>query len=454
MFAPLHKQMIEHLLYPLMEKRKGNHIRDYFRALRQTENAAPDALRDIQRERLCALLLDCVKNVPAYQRCGLSAEEIQRDPFAALARIPPVSKKQIIENPDAYLNTAIDPAARIANVTGGSTGQPLHFYMDRAQVEQYEAARWRGLSWYGISFGSRSVMIWGNPIDLDQSAQKKAALRERLLKNRVIFSAYGLNEKRLHEYISFLNRYQPEYLYGYASALYAFAKILLPHKHELQLRQLKVVVSTSEALRPEYAALLREVFDCPIGNEYGAHDAGILAYSCPHCGKLHVSAENALLEVLDPITLQPVSAGTNGVLAVTDFGNHIMPRLRYLLGDTIAYSADSSDCPITLPRLEHVDGREDALFVLPDGTLLHGDVLARFARRYRSVRQYQMVQTDRENATLYLVQEPQDDGERGALLSELRAQLTGLTLHCERVEQIEPLPSGKIRYAVRNFPLR
>lgn len=453
MFAYLHKQMIEHLLYPLMEKRKGNHIRDYFRALRQTESASPEALRALQSERLCALLLDCVQNVPAYRDCGLSEDEIRRDPFAALSRIPPVAKPTIAANPERYLNEAIDPAARIPNVTGGSSGQPLRFYMDRAQVEQYEAARWRGLSWYGISFGSRSVMIWGNPIDLEKSAQKKAALRERLLKNRVIFSAYGLNEKLLHKYITFLNRYQPEYLYGYASALYAFAKILLPHKDELHLKKLKVVVSTSEALRPEYAALLREVFSCPIGNEYGAHDAGILAHSCPHCGKLHISAENALLEVLDPITLQPVPRGQSGVLAVTDFGNHIMPRLRYLLGDTIAYSLDESDCPITLPRLEQVDGREDALFVLPDGTLLHGDVLTRFARHYPSIKQYQMVQTDRENATLYLVQTPADDAERDALLSELRAKLIGLTLHCERVEEIKPLPSGKIRYAVRNFPL-
>ena len=63
MFAPLQKLMIEHALYPLMEKRRGNHIREYYRALRQTEAAAPEALHALQRERLEALLLSA-------QGCG------------------------------------------------------------------------------------------------------------------------------------------------------------------------------------------------------------------------------------------------------------------------------------------------------------------------------------------------------------------------------------------------
>ena len=36
---------------------------------------------------------------------------------------------------------------------------------------------------------------------------------------------------------------------------------------------------------------------------------------------------------IDPITLQPLSAGRTGTLAVTDLNNFAQPRLRYLLGD-------------------------------------------------------------------------------------------------------------------------
>ena len=89
--------------------------------------------------------------------------------------------------------------------------------MTRRQVESYEAARWRGLSWYGITQGSRSVMLWGSPIELSKQAQLKNRLRESLLKNRCILSAYNLTERDLAKHILFLERYKPEYLYGYAT---------------------------------------------------------------------------------------------------------------------------------------------------------------------------------------------------------------------------------------------
>ena len=64
--------------------------------------------------------------------------------------------------------------------------------MTRDQVESYEAARWRGLSWFGITYGSRSLMVWGNPVELNANQQRKQRMREQLLKNRRILSAYDL----------------------------------------------------------------------------------------------------------------------------------------------------------------------------------------------------------------------------------------------------------------------
>ena len=96
--------------------------------------------------------------------------------------------------------------------------------MTRQQVETYEAARWRGLGWYGITPGSRSMMLWGNPIELSRQAQLTSRLREQLLKNRRILSAYQLSNRYTYRYVKLIERYQPEYLYGYATILTAFAR--------------------------------------------------------------------------------------------------------------------------------------------------------------------------------------------------------------------------------------
>lgn len=446
----LHKAAIEHLLYPAMEYTKGNRIREKTAVLRKSE-AAP-GLPDRQCAALQSLLLDCIRHVPAYRRLHLPASEILADPCGVLARsVPVLHKAQFRDHATDYLSDAFSPAERIPNCTGGSTGQPVHFFMTRDQVESYEAARWRGLSWYGITPGSRSVMVWGNPVELDANQQRRQRWREQLLKNRRILSAYDLRAEDAPQYIRFLNRYQPEYLYGYATALDALAHILAPHQDKLRVR-LKAVVSTSETLSPAQAALFSRVFGCPVANEYGARDAGILAYSCP-CGGLHLSAENCIIEVLDPVTFAPLPTGQSGVLAVTDLTNRIQPRLRYLLGDVGALSAASCPCGRTLPLLSAIEGREDALLVGRGGALLHGNLIGQLLRPLPFVRAFQFRQHTPRTATLSLVPMPGGAIDRSAFLPALQRMFPETAITVEQVSSIPPAASGKMRYAIREFPL-
>ena len=67
-------------------------------------------------------------------------------------------------------------------------------------------------------------MLWGSPIELSKQAQLKNRLKESLLKNRRILSAYNLTEQDLTKHVRFLEHYRPEYLYGYATILTAFAQ--------------------------------------------------------------------------------------------------------------------------------------------------------------------------------------------------------------------------------------
>lgn len=444
------KPAIENILYPYMEKKRGNHVREYTRQLQETQSLSSDELKRLQGEKLKELLLFCAENVPAYSY--LVKEEIETDPWNVLhEKVHLLTKQGFREAPDTYIAEGIPESRRIANVTGGSTGIPVRFYMDRFQVEHFEAARWRGLSWHDVSFGSRCVMIWANPIDLSKAYQDKWALKERFLKNRRIISTYTLSEEKAESYVKLLNSYKPEYLYGYASSLAEFARIVKNYGKEKLKISLKLVCSTSETLYPEQQKLIEEVFACPVVGEYGAHDGGILAYGCPD-GKLHISAENAIIEVLDPVTLEPLPAGSVGTLAITDLNMRVQPRLRYLIGDLGAIASDSCECGMGLPVLAKLAGREDDLLVRKDGSLAHGDLVARYVRNFDQVKQYRFVQHDRENATLYLVAQPDDSlaEKAGGGLAEA---MGGINVQVEFVSELKPSASGKMRYAIREFPL-
>lgn len=440
---------IERVLYPYMEKKKGNAIRPFTKQLLSSEKLPQEELRAMQERKLKKLLLHCLENVPAYS--GLDRAQIEADPFAALRCIPPLDKKTFRENPDSFIALNVPAASLIPNKSGGSTGSPVHFYMDRHQVEQYEAARWRGLSWYGITNGSRSVMVWGSSIELSPEARKAHDREDRWLKNREVMSAYELNESDGQKYIDYLNSYKPEYLYGYSTALEVFARAIEKAGREKLKIRLKAIITTSETLFSWQAEYLNKVFGCAVGNEYGARDAGILAYSCP-CGGMHITAENAILEVLDPKTLQPLPQSQEGILAITDLTNRVQPRLRYMVGDTGTLLSGSCHCGRTLPLMKAPSGREDALLVAEGGRLVHGNFANQIIRDYPMVNGFQLIQHTPQTATLKLAGDP---GVIPAekIVSLISANLPGVAVETEFVDAIEPAPSGKIRYSIREFEL-
>jgi phenylacetate-CoA ligase len=46
------------------------------------------------------------------------------------------------------------------STTGGSTGQPLRFYMCRGRQAADQAARARTRRWFGIEPGARELYLW------------------------------------------------------------------------------------------------------------------------------------------------------------------------------------------------------------------------------------------------------------------------------------------------------
>ncbi len=448
----LTKTFINHVVYPGMEMKNGNQIRAFTKELIATQGQSEAERRELVRERLRLLLLHCAKTVPAY--AFLNEREIEEDPFRVLyEKVPVLDKNTFNENPQRYLSKAVSPGERIENLTGGSTGVPTHFYMTRDQVERYEAARWRGLSWHGIDFGSRSVMIWGSHIELDQAQQAAYARKEKYLKNREMIPAYALSADKAEEYIAYLNRYKPEYLYGYSSSLAAFAGIIKDCGKEKLRAKLKLVVATSDMLYEEDKALIEEVFGCPCASEYGARDAGILAYGCP-CGHIHVSAENAILEILDPVTHESLPSGESGVVAVTDLASRAQPRLRWLLGDTAAYAKEQPVCAcgITLPVLCELGGREDSMLVGADGRLIHGHMPNAIVREYKQVRRFRFVQHTPTSATLYLQADP-DEALAAEIVEKFHRVEPGWQIETVFTDEIDEGPSGKKRASVREFPL-
>ncbi|EST55211.1 coenzyme F390 synthetase [Brevibacillus panacihumi W25] len=424
---------IRRIQWPMMELIKENRTRHYMAELQRAQSLQTNALVESQRKKLGKLLDHATRRVPAYTEFA-SEWETQRDqPERFLQRLPILRKSHFRQNADQYLAQHANPAKLIGNRTGGSTGEPTRFYLDRLAVERYEAARWLGLSWHGIQIGDPCVMIWGSPLELNQQQERRYRWKERWLKNRLILSAYELDREQLPTYLRLIQRFQPVYLYGYASALHSFAEMMLERGLSLGIR-LKAVVSTAESLHAHQRQTIESAFEAPVINEYGARDGGMIAYQCPS-GQMHIFSENCYLEVVDPLT--------------------VMPRLRYQLGDMIALSPQSCDCGINFPVLEKIDGREDDMFISTHGKIVHGHYFNHIIRGMDSFRTFQIVQHEPSRLSLKLVKDPDSylPADESRLLAGIQAALGEVNVQVAYVDHIPPSASGKVRYAIRECPL-
>ncbi|MGI6751680.1 MAG: phenylacetate--CoA ligase family protein [Anaerovoracaceae bacterium] len=435
----------------IVKKQDGN-LWQKVGELMKTQYYTPAEMAILQSEKLKKLLILSIRNVPAYQRFGYLLDEIETDPFKALSSIPILTKEDFRKDLDSFLSRRAVKEDLILTSTVGSTSKPLEFFMDQNLAEYYEAARYRGLSWWEINQDSRSIMMLAGPIDLNRYQAKKRELMERWLENRVIIPAEEIGLEKMDSHIEMINEYNPEYIYGYASALIQFSQLMLEQEIRLDIK-LKAVVSTAESLHDFQRQAIETAFQCPVVNEYGARDGGLIAYQCRE-GKMHLTVDNAVFEVVDPITHEPMPPGESGTLLVTDLNDYIMPRLRYQIGDRIALSKEKCSCGVELPIMDRLDGREDDMLVRVDGKYVQGHEFTGLIKDRKAIDIFQVIQESPSKAILKMVlADDYDYAEIDGFIRDVENLLPQTKVDTIIGEEIPTSGTGKYRYTIREFSL-
>ena len=342
----LKKLYIERAVYPAMSLLQRNRVTEYTRALQASERLDPEQRKADLRQRLSELLFLCRDHVPAYTDLPFTELELRREALDCMMAVDPVPLAEYLAQSHEYLCREAD-TAHLLHADYSPDGQlQVDLYYSEEQIERYEAARWRGLSWYGVTYGSPSVLLWDRPRD-------PYFLREEpYMRNRLYLSVCAITDRSIQPTLEEIDRFAPEYISGNASALAALADGM--ERTGLRLKtQLKVVTVTRGVANGQLRRHLREIFGCPVAQTLGRRTEGIIAFMCPE-GHLHVSAENCMVEILDPQTWEPVPPGKAGLVAVTDLVGETMPHLRVVLDYMATMPEETCPCGRTLPILRHL----------------------------------------------------------------------------------------------------
>lgn len=434
------------LLFPLHERLKEHDTRAILGELEQSQWLAPEQLEALQLARL-RTLLECVSAKVPYYRDLFRQNRLSADDFttrAALAALPPIDKALIRANQTAWQAEGSTGLARHA--TSGSTGEPLHFLLGKHRISFDIAAKWRATRWWGVDIGDREMVLWGSP--LEAAAQDRIrALRDRLLRSRLV-PARDLNPQRMDAILDEMRAFRPTMLFSYPSALARVAFRAREQGRRMNDLGVRVAFCTSEVLRPEWREVIGDVFGCGVANEYGARDAGFIARECPH-GGLHITAEEVIVEVVDEAA-QPVPAGVEGDILITNLAGPEFPFIRYRTGDRGVLSDRPCPCGRGLPLIERISGRANDGLVALDGSWVHGSAVNHALRELPGLEAYRIVQESRERVRILLAaSRPLPADAVATLAAHVRALLgPALRVEIEQPAEIPPEPNGKFRHII------
>ena len=342
----LKKLYIEHALYPAMALLQNNRVPQFTRELQELERLDDVERAVILRQRLSELLFLCRQQVPAYADLSFTDLELRREPMDCLQAVDPTTLMDFLTSAQDYLCRDLDVTELEARYCDLGDLPPATIYLTQEQIERYEAARWRGLSWYGVTFGSPSVYLW------DQPHAPFVLQEEPYMKNRLSLSVCAMTERSVQLTAEQIDQFHPEYITGSASSLGTMARAMLQDGVRLE-NPPKVVTITRGLADASLRKQLEEAFQCPAAQVLSGRMEGIMAYMCPE-GHLHITAEHSYVEILDPKTWTPVAPGQRGLVAVTNLLDETMPHLRVILDLMATMPEMTCPCGRTLPILADV----------------------------------------------------------------------------------------------------
>ncbi|MEF8734482.1 MAG: phenylacetate--CoA ligase family protein [Candidatus Accumulibacter meliphilus] len=434
------------LLFPLHERLKGHDTVAVRRRLEDSQWWSAEKIADDQARRLREFLVDIGQRVPYYRE---QFKRLHFDPRGLrttgdLSALPLLSKPDIRANVERLKADGHGPLARFN--TGGSSGEPLIFYMGKGRTTHDVAAKWRATRWWDVDIGDKELVVWGSPIELG-AQDRIRRLRDGLLRSHLL-PAFEMSPVNLDRFVDAIRAARPSMLFGYPSSLSLIAAHARQKDMDVSRLGIKVVFVTSEKLYDDQRAVISAVFGCPVANGYGARDAGFLAHQCPS-GSLHISAEDILIETLR-LDGTPTGPGEAGEIVVTHLATADFPFVRYRTGDVGILGNESCACGRGLPVLQEIQGRSTDFVVAHDGTIMHGLALIYSVRDLPGVERFRIEQLSIEQTVVKVVAGPAfDRAAEARIVRDFKARLgDAVDIRVEKSHGIASEGSGKFRYVV------
>jgi phenylacetate-CoA ligase len=315
-----------------------------------------------QHRVLLQLLSYAIEQVPYYQQTWDKHHKMAA--FSGeLCDLPLLEKDPLRIDPYNFVAPSTRRQLHWKFYTSGSTGTPIATLWNAGEIRDTLAVReTRSAMWAGVSFRQPRATFSGRMIESDPNS-KGPFYRFNAVEKQVYFSPFHLKPDTAHFFVDALRKHQIQWMTGYAVSYSLLAQFILDAN--LIVPPLKAVITTSEKLTLEMRNVMEKAYHCPVFEEYSTVENSLFASEC-ECGKLHLSPDVGIVEILRPDG-SPCEPEEVGEVVTTCLMRFYQPLIRYRLGDLAAWDPEPCSCGRSMPVIKEVVGRIEDVVIGPDG---------------------------------------------------------------------------------------
>lgn len=401
---------------------------------------------ELQLQRLQSVWDDCVANVPYYRNLvirGNAPDKISS--WADFHTIPELTRDIMRDHATEF--TRDSQPRDYTRMTGGSTATPIHFGGWKLEDETLRVLKLVLWLQCGYDIDARLFLIWGHSHLLGTGWRRWWNHAQRKAKDRLAgywrADAYSLWPEQCQKLAKKFVTFCPTGLIGYASALDYFVRTT-PEFHK-QFRNLGVrfVMPAAEpAPKPDTFALFREVFGCPVVQEFGGVDFGQVGMKIDD-QPFKIFPDHNILEAM-PL---PGEAPETNAALVTTLYRRYTPLIRYRQGDLIHGVRRLTHGHVT--EFQSLAGRTNDLVKLTEDRYVHSVAFLHCVHQEKSILNAQLALYDTE-IIMRLVTTAEYDSECEKRIRHRLGQLAPelASLRFQLVPDVETSIAGKRRWFV------
>lgn len=315
----------------------------------------------LQTERLKKTVRQCMNS--EFYRRRFAESHIDPDDIRSLSDLSriPFTTKQDLRDSYPFGMSAV-PLSRVVRLhsSSGTTGTPTVILHTQRDLDEWANAVARCLYMVGLRPGdifqnSSGYGMFTGGLGFQYGAERLGML--------TVPAAAG-NTKRQIKFITDFGTTALHAIPSYVGRLYEVMEEMgIDPRRDTHLRTL---IIGAEPHSEEQRRRIEQMLGVKAYNSFGMSEMcgpGV-AFECTEQNGLHIWEDYYIVEIVDPMTLEPVPEGEVGELVLTTINREAMPLLRYRTRDLTRILPGECPCGRHHLRLDRMKGRSDDMIIL------------------------------------------------------------------------------------------